>query len=244
MLDADGNVDKELTTTNWRVANLFRPFSDGYGYQWWLDKDGSYSAVGVGGQHIMVVPQKNLVVVVDNASSRFGVFFPKRLVDKFILPAIVSDESIPKNPTGHAKLQALAGPPALEQESTVLSMLPEIAVEISGKEYKLEQNRWKYDNFKLDFHGLDQPGRFSYTAKENEKAALLVGLDGKYQMTDIENGKYAARGRWVSEATFEIDLVQIGYSSPTSFSLTFEGKGISISEDGVVGASTYKGAQT
>lgn len=243
MLDADGNVDKQLTTANWRVSNLFRPFCDGYGYQWWLDKDGSYSAVGVGGQHIMVFPKENLVVVVNNSSSRFGVFFPRKLVDKFILPAIISDQAILQNPEAFAKLQAVAGPPALKQEAVEVSMMPDITGKISGKVYHLDQNRWKYDHFKLDFQGHNQPARFSYTAKENEKVDLLVGLDGTYRMTDTENGSYAARGRWTAEDTFEMDLVQIGYSSPTSFSLTFEGNAISVSEDGVVGASTYKGVQ-
>jgi CubicO group peptidase (beta-lactamase class C family) len=243
MLDADGNVDKELTTTNWRVANLFRPFSDGYGYQWWLDRDGSYSAVGVSGQHIMVVPQKNLIVVVNNSSHRFGVFFPRKLMDKFILSAIVSDEPIDPNPTAYSRLQALAGPPALEQESVDVSSLPGIANEISGKVYKLEQNNWKYDHFKLDFDGTDQPARFSYTAKENEQAQLLVGLNGKYQMTQTPQGEYAAKGRWVAEDTFEMNLVQIGYSSPTNLSLNFKGNTITVSEEGIVGASTYSGVQ-
>jgi len=35
----------------------------GYGYQWWLRKNGAYSAQGVYGQLIYIVPEKNVVIV-------------------------------------------------------------------------------------------------------------------------------------------------------------------------------------
>jgi len=36
VLDANGEKDPELTTINWRKANIVQPFTGGYGYQWWL----------------------------------------------------------------------------------------------------------------------------------------------------------------------------------------------------------------
>lgn len=35
----------------------------GYGYLWWTEKDGSYSARGAGGHYILVIPQRDVVIV-------------------------------------------------------------------------------------------------------------------------------------------------------------------------------------
>jgi len=39
------------------------PYVKSYGYQWWQDTFGCYSARGLNGQYILVFPDKNLVVV-------------------------------------------------------------------------------------------------------------------------------------------------------------------------------------
>ncbi len=241
VLDADGEKDPELTTLNWRIANLFRPFSDGYGYQWWLDKDGSYSAVGVGGQYIMVVPEENLVVVVTNASSGMGVFFPRKILDKFILPAIKSDAAIAANDAVYQNLFAKAGPPELVNQPQTVAELPNMALEISGEIYSLETNNLKYDNFQLVFDPSLDYAEFSYTAKESDVAAFQVGLDGVYRFSETDIGPFAAYGRWTAPNTFEINYQHIGYSTPAQFILTFEGETINVEEFGVVGSYTYAG---
>ncbi|MBI9045483.1 MAG: serine hydrolase [Anaerolineaceae bacterium] len=241
VLDENGKVDQQLTSKNWQIANLFRPFSDGYGYQWWLDKDGTYSAVGVGGQYIIVVPKENLVVVVTNASSGMGVFFPRKILDKFILPAIISDETISANEVAYNELLAKSGPPALVNEPQTVSALPEIAMQISGSTYSLEINNLKYDNFQLKFDPTWDYAEFSYTAKEGDMTDFKVGLDGVYHFSETEIGAFAAYGSWTTPNTFEINYQHIGYSTPAKFILTFEGDEITVEEFGVVGSYTYSG---
>lgn len=241
ILDENGEVDQELTTINWRVANLFRPFSDGYGYQWWLDKDGSYTAFGVGGQYTMVVPEENLVVVFTNASSGMGVFFPRKILDKYILSAIVADEAIAANEAAYQELMAKADPPELVNQPHEVAELPSMAMEISGETYSLEKNNFKYDNFQLIFDPSLDYAEFSYTAKENDTAVFQVGLDGVYRFSETDIGPVAAYGSWTAPNTFEINCQQIGYSSPTRFILTFAGETITVEEFGVVGSATYSG---
>ena len=60
-----------------------------YGYQFWVN-EGYYSAVGYGGQWIMIVPGHNLVVVCNNAfdegdNTQWNT--PQRLLENYILPA-------------------------------------------------------------------------------------------------------------------------------------------------------------
>jgi hypothetical protein len=241
VLDANGERDQQLTSTNWQAANFVRPFSDGYGYQWWLDKDGSYSAIGVGGQYIMVVHQENLVVVVANASSGMGVFFPRKILDKFVLPAIVSDEAIAANESAYKELIAKSGPPELDNEPQVVPEHPEIAMEISGETYTLETNNLKYDNFQLIFDIELDFAEFSYTAKESDVAAFRVGLDGAYRLSETDFGSFAAYGNWTAPNTFEINYQHIGYSTPAKFILTFDGDTITVEEFGVVGSYIYSG---
>jgi CubicO group peptidase (beta-lactamase class C family) len=46
------------------------PAAGGYGYFWWIGTDGSYQARGIFGQSITVVPEENLVIVVNSAWPR------------------------------------------------------------------------------------------------------------------------------------------------------------------------------
>jgi len=39
----------------------------GYGYFWWVHADGSYEAMGIFGQSILIVPQQKLVIVTNSA---------------------------------------------------------------------------------------------------------------------------------------------------------------------------------
>lgn len=62
-----------------------------YGYHWWVSNNNYYSAVGFGGQWIMVVPEQNLVVVFTNhfaEGDELQWSTPERLLTTYILPAV------------------------------------------------------------------------------------------------------------------------------------------------------------
>lgn len=62
-----------------------------YGYHWWVGEDGTYSAVGYGGQWITIVPEHNLVVVFTNGfvdGDEFQWSTPERLLHTYILPSL------------------------------------------------------------------------------------------------------------------------------------------------------------
>jgi hypothetical protein len=82
---------------------------------------------------------------------------------------------------------------------------------------------------------------FSFTAKVDEVAAIQVGLDGVYRITETQSGGYAAYGSWTSPTTFEIHYKQIGYSAPTQYTLTFDQDLIEVTEISVTGSTTYSG---
>ena len=73
--------------------------SDGYGYQWWINQFGGYSARGLDGQYLFVMPEQNLVAVFFSKLNQSGDFqLPLYIMEGAVLDSIVSAEKIPPNP--------------------------------------------------------------------------------------------------------------------------------------------------
>ena len=92
------------STRGYIDATLF----DRYGYQWWVDVDGIYMAVGYKGQFIFVVPEKEIVVVFTSDLSNDNFYIPKNLLDNYIIPATTESKSLPPNSEETARLDNLA----------------------------------------------------------------------------------------------------------------------------------------
>ena len=93
----------EVSTCGHIDATIF----DQYGYQWWVDSTGFYVAVGYKGQFIFVVPEKNIVVVFTSDLERHNFYVPKRLLEKYILPAVVSAGPLPLHKEDKVRLDEL-----------------------------------------------------------------------------------------------------------------------------------------
>jgi len=78
-----------------------------YGYQWWVDDDGNYSAIGSSGQYIMVATEMNMVVVFTGGLPVGKTSLPLELTKKYIFPAVVSSESLPANTREAERLDQL-----------------------------------------------------------------------------------------------------------------------------------------
>lgn len=243
VLDENGEKDNQKSGENWVSLKFLRPFADGYGYQWWLDKDGTYTALGTAGQYIMVSPEENLVVVVTSQSSGLGVFKIATLFNDYIRVAVVSDQPIAPNVAAQTGLIAASPPPELIINAQTIPALPPMAIGISGNTYLLKENNWNYDNFQLVFEPEADYATFSYTAKESDVVSYRVGLDNVYRFTETDIGTFAAVGAWTSPGTFEISFQQIGYSNPGKWSLIFKKYAIEVVEVSVTGEYKYSGAQ-
>ena len=109
--------------------------SDGYGYQWWVDKDGYYMALGYSGQYIVVLPQQNMVVIFTSALHSFSFFVPAMLLRNYIIPAAHSSTPLPDNPDGEKRLQSILHEIS-NPKAALVPALPEIAKKIR-KDYIL-----------------------------------------------------------------------------------------------------------
>jgi CubicO group peptidase (beta-lactamase class C family) len=176
---------KQIVSADWVAASTqkhidARPLSDGYGYQWWVDIHNYYMAIGYGGQFIIVYPEKNLVAVFTSALSATGGSEPEADFQKYIIPAVESDESLPENPDGVAGLQtaieALAHP-----TPTAVPPLPETAAQISGQEYHFETNDLGWESLSMTFDESANTAQLSL----NGAPPLNIGLDNVAQVNRV-----------------------------------------------------------
>jgi len=241
----DNKIDFGKSGGSWVFSNLIRPLTDGYGYQWWLDKSGIFSALGVGGQYIMVAPKENLIVIATSKLKSKDSFLPVTLLKKFIIPAIESNKPLPANKTAQEKLLSYSKTPTLQTEIKSTSELPPIAQKISNKSYSLDKsldlNPWRHDALTLTFDSNLNYAEFSYSLLENEVIKYKIGLDNQYQTTSSNDKSYAAIGEWTAPNIFTISYELIGYSSRGKWILTFDNDKIEVQEVGMTGEYKYNG---
>lgn len=244
ILNADMSKNREASTRNWIVQRFFRPFSDGYGYHWWLDREGSYTALGTGGQYITVAPQENLVFVATSKSAELAQFVPATLFQDYVLAAVESSEPLEPDEAALAELQALAVPPRPPQEASPVPELPVIALQISGVTYAMDANPFNTDNIRFAFDPAKDYAELSYTARESWDVSYRIGLDNVLRLTETNDSVFAAVGEWTSPSTFLLKVEIVGYSTFDKWEFTFDGDEISVVEYSVAGAHTYRGATT
>lgn len=78
------STQKQKDTTG--VMNYAEDY--GYGYMWWINHFGGYSAHGTGGQYIFIIPEKDLVAVFTSDLNWAEFPTPYELMEKHVLPAV------------------------------------------------------------------------------------------------------------------------------------------------------------
>jgi CubicO group peptidase (beta-lactamase class C family) len=92
-----------------------------YGYQWWVDPEGYYMAIGFQGQFIFVIPEKNIIAVFTSTLSGEEMPAPGRLLTHYILSAAVSPQPLPENPKEIERLNAIVNACSQAQGCTWIS---------------------------------------------------------------------------------------------------------------------------
>jgi CubicO group peptidase (beta-lactamase class C family) len=179
----------------------------GYGYQWWMTKDGGYYASGLFGQNCIVLPKLEAVLVF-TAALRVG---EPRLFDltwEHLVPAIGAATA--PDPTGDTaladRLRALALPDRPAGEPCAA-----LAESISGKRYVVDANEDGVDWVELAFEGERcvfslQDGRGVHRIE----AGLERPIDGRTTMTgnrlhhqyQPETLRVVAQGAWPAPDQF------------------------------------------
>jgi len=215
-----------------------------YGYGWRVPTNGGpigFEASGRGGQQISVLPSKNAVIVFTG-----GGFSSSDLM-KLAQAAIKSDQPLPENPAGVARLNAAIAAAAKSPVPEPVAALPALAQTISGKIYTLEPNWMGLKSLSLIFRASDetataklqfQPALKQYqwglSAKvRGAKTATeehAIGLNGVTRISGngIMNLPVALKGAWEDERTFVLEYNEIANTNTYRLRLSFDGNRVSV----------------
>jgi hypothetical protein len=198
-----------------------------YGYQWWIDSKGQwYDANGYGGQLIYVLPVQNMVVVFTSG----GGYWPVELLENYIMPSVISDNTLPENPSAITRLGQLNEQLATAPQAQPVATFSDKALAISGLTYSLENNLFDWETFSLSFHE-DSATIYMFFA-DDVIIEAAIGLNNQFQYTNTTatklgrmpvSGPLALRGFWEDENTFIFNLQTVGGASDVWFQLDFWG---------------------
>jgi CubicO group peptidase (beta-lactamase class C family) len=194
---------------------------DDYGYGWWLSTDEpvSYSAIGRGGQRILVVPAWNLIVVTTGGGFDFDEIEP------LLVETIVDlDKTLPANPAGMVQLEEALNAIVQPPEPKTIAPLPDMARNISGKTFAFEPNTLGIENIRFDFNDSDEAILYLTLTDRGQMLPSPIGLDGVYRMYpgdyDLPAGQ---RGYWADAQTFVLEHDEIAKNDYFTFRMRFEG---------------------
>jgi CubicO group peptidase (beta-lactamase class C family) len=211
---------------------------DGYGYYWWMDNYGGYSAHGFGGQYIFVVPNLNLVAVFTGALPDPVFPTPRKLMEEFVLPAVQSNAPLPPTQATSdlkAYTAQLENPP-----SQPVTPLPDTAKRISGHPYQITESPGSYfQELTLTFTEGQNLYQLAAIWSDARRDKVLGGLDDRFYVNEaISDGQViAAKGYWQDENTFVETLKNIEYMETFTQKYIFEGNKLTLDISSTAGYS-------
>lgn len=204
---------------------------DGYGYYWWMDSFGGFSAHGHGGQYIFVLPKLDIVAVFTGSLADPVFPAPHRMLQTYLLPAAQSARPLAANPQMAGALAAEIAD--IQNSEKPVAPLPETARQISGKTFRItgvSPAGWP-EEIMFTF-----PGGDTYTEAMTAGGEILRavgGLNNVFYWNHLgpEGGNRVAvlRGYWKDDLTFveeqNLDLL----SEIQFFTVTYTFKGSKLS---------------
>ena len=214
--------------------------SDNYGYQWWVDDAGYVMAIGFGGQHVILVPDYDLLVTFTAGLPRSRTGDPELLTAEYVLPAILSNEPLPSNPVAVSRLAAAVAAAGAAPQAAPVD-LPELAATINGVRYEFRDNNFGHMWFSLSF--VETAGRLRLmdrgpigaedTSEEflalsgienvDEAMDVEIGLDGRFAIGEAYGQPVAMRGTWSNEDTFFIEYRFLRHADRGTMQFRFSG---------------------
>ena len=217
---------EQILPPEWVAAATSKPdehMSQNYGYLWWLIPTDVYFASGRGTQRIYVFPSKNIVVVFTGGGAKIISI----LLNTYVMPSVLQDTPLAANPESEAllvsKIRQAAQKPQVNPEP--VKPLPEVARMISGKTFTLEPNTFGIFGLTLTFAEQNEAVlKIDMVLDTDRSPEYKIGLDNVPRISQARFGiPAAAKGYWMSDNTFHIDINEIGNTNRLRITLTFEG---------------------
>lgn len=186
----------------------------GYGYQFWCTRNEGYVCYGMGGQLMLVLPKKDMILITtaDTQSRQGGV---QLIYDTFWQEIYqkVSDQTLEED---REECQVLRKEWGIRELCVPFGECDSIWREkVDGVIYQMDKNSRGFDEIEIQF--FNGEGKFLYRG-EDGAGEISFGI-GKNQIGIIEPYGYriAASGVWQSENTFFIRVYVIDQCIGTIF---------------------------
>ena len=235
----------------------------GYGFQIWMCRPrGVYRADGAMGQFAIVVPDKDMVISINETAT--GAHWAQNTLDilwQFLGEIPEEEDTLPEDPQFSGALRRRMG--ALSLPNPPFTPESPLAAQVTGRWYALEQGSFTLrqriggilsgtpvggdiTRFRLDF----SYGSVLFTALEDGKeVSYRVAVDGTraLNMVSTENlpvSRLYLHGWWREENTFSIALRWVETCFEDRLDLRFTESGVEVRRESVVGGfgpNTEKG---
>ena len=180
-----------------------------YGYQWWVERD-YYTAIGWGGQFILVAPEQNIVAVFTGAS--LGGDYVMAIKDLFksdILASATSQKPLQPNPVNREALKKMLVLVRSPLDRQPVAAMPQIAEAISGQRYIFENNRLGMQALTITFSPNSDQAEMKQVFQGQERT-FAVGLDNIPRISEVKGRLYAYDGAWKENNVFVYSYRYIG----------------------------------
>lgn len=232
-IEAVRHAKVEMGLPGLRYANLF----------WSMAAKDAFMAVGFHRQLIVVAPGLDVVAVFTGAS-RYSSASGGRSMPSYgmagvldrLKAAVKSGAPLPEDPAALAELADKVAWVARERRTESggpPAVAAALAAAISGKVYRLQPNQLRLASFSLTFEN----GAAAYAYEfDGQRFGGPIGLEGLYGIGGRRlYGQSAAKGRWLDERTFQLEVLTPGNDDAAMATLAFEGESVTIGFDSLFG---------
>jgi hypothetical protein len=177
-------------------------WAQGYCYQMWRGRNNTVRLDGMGGQFVVLIPDKDAIVVL-TANAR-DTQDELNLVHNYLIPAIKSNTPLPVNQSIYNELQKRQS--ALSLKTPVSKTTKsEFEKRISGKEFMLEENDYRIQSVYIAFNS----DGCSFGLKRDNQISLFKAGSGSWKITKSASASLVAPSRNPSSKSIDAN-----YSSP------------------------------
>ncbi len=177
-----------------KVSKDLNDWAQGYCYQMWRGRNNSVRLDGMGGQFVVLFPDKDAVVIM-TANAR-NTQDELNLIHNYLIPAIKSDKPLAENSGLYNELQKKQSSLILKQASS--AGLPKTALEsvISGKEFDLMNNSNNIQSVYFTFNGKE----CSFAVKRDDHIDVIKAGHDSWKISNTSLSSFLAPPRAASKS--------------------------------------------
>lgn len=203
----------------------------GYCYQMWRSRNDAYRADGAFGQFIIIMPEKDAVVVITSETPNMQGEF--NLVWKYLLPGF-HDGKLPNNANEYSKLKSkmrsLALPLTVSKASPLQDSISNKTFIADVNDGNYRQVRFEFSNGKLlldldkdsaRYHITFGSGKWEQTFTTKRGPALTGSM--RANRSEIDSYKIAGSYFWKNDSTLQLTLRYIESPHTETIRCTFSG---------------------